>query len=69
MASVKPSHHRWEDIPREELINQIERRIVTGEQAMLAQVFLKQGSVVPMHDHPNDSSPTSPRGQPPDGVL
>ena len=23
---AKPSHHRWEDIPREELINQIERR-------------------------------------------
>ena len=54
MASATPSHHRWEDIPREELINQIERRLVTGDQAMLAQVFLKTGSVVPMHEHPNE---------------
>ena len=54
MASTKPSLHRWEDIPREELINQIERRLVTGDQAMLAQVFLKTGSVVPMHEHPNE---------------
>jgi len=54
MDSAKPSLFRWEDIPREELVNQIERRIVTGEQAMLAQVFLKQGSVVPMHEHPNE---------------
>jgi quercetin dioxygenase-like cupin family protein len=54
MDATTPSHHRWEDIPREELINRIERRIVTGEQAMLAQVFLKKGSIVPMHDHPNE---------------
>jgi unsaturated pyranuronate lyase len=54
MDATTPSHHRWEDIPREELINRIERRIVTGERAMLAQVFLKKGSVVPMHDHPNE---------------
>ena len=38
------------------------------EQAMLAQVFLKQGSVVPMHDHPNEQL-THIRGQPPNGVL
>jgi quercetin dioxygenase-like cupin family protein len=54
MDSTTASLHRWEDIAREELINQIERRIVTGERAMLAQVFLKKGSVVPMHDHPNE---------------
>ena len=54
MDSAKPSLFRWEDIPREELVNQIGRRIVTGAQAMLAQVFLKQGSVVPMHEHPNE---------------
>ena len=54
MDSARPSHHRWADIPREELINQIGRRIVTGEKAMLAQVYLKEGSVVPMHDHPNE---------------
>jgi quercetin dioxygenase-like cupin family protein len=54
MDSAKPSLHRWEDIPREELANQIGRRIVTGEKAMLAHVYLKQGSVVAMHEHPNE---------------
>jgi quercetin dioxygenase-like cupin family protein len=54
MDAAKPSLFRWEDIPREELVNQIGRRIVTGEKAMLAQVYLKQGSVVPMHEHPNE---------------
>jgi quercetin dioxygenase-like cupin family protein len=54
MDSAKPSLHRWEDIPREALVNQIERRIVTGEKAMLAHVYLKEGSVVPVHEHPNE---------------
>ena len=54
MDSAKPSLFRWEDIPREELVNQIGRRIITGEQAMLAHVYLKEGSVVPMHEHPNE---------------
>jgi len=54
MNSAKPSLHRWEDIPREELANQIGRRIVTGEKAMLAHVYLRQGSVVPMHEHANE---------------
>jgi quercetin dioxygenase-like cupin family protein len=54
MDSARPLLHRWEDIPREELVNQIERRIVTGEKAMLAHVYLRQGSVVPMHEHPNE---------------
>ena len=54
MDAAKPTLHRWEDIPREELVNQIGRRIITGAQAMLAHVYLKEGSVVPMHDHPNE---------------
>ena len=54
MDSAKPALHRWEDLPREELANQIGRRIVTGEKAMLAQVYLKRGSIVAMHEHPNE---------------
>ena len=41
MDSARPSLHRWEDIPREELVNQIGRRIVTGDKAMLAHVYLR----------------------------
>ena len=54
MDSAEPTLHRWEDIPREELVNQIGRRIITGEKAMLSHVYLKEGSIVPMHDHPNE---------------
>jgi quercetin dioxygenase-like cupin family protein len=54
MEPARPSLHRWEDIPREELANQIGRRLVTGEKVMLAHVYLREGSVVAMHEHPNE---------------
>ena len=54
MDTGRPTLYRWEDVPREELVNQIGRRIITGDRAMLSHVYLKQGSVVPMHDHPNE---------------
>ena len=54
MEPARPTLHRWEDIPREELANQIGRRLVTGENVMLAHVYLRGGSVVPMHEHPNE---------------
>lgn len=54
MGPAKPSLHRWEELPREELANNIGRRIVTGDKAMLAHVYLRKGSVVPVHEHENE---------------
>jgi quercetin dioxygenase-like cupin family protein len=47
-------HTAWDDIPREELSSKILRRIVTGEKVMAAIVELKEGALVPMHDHDSE---------------
>ncbi|HET7746463.1 MAG TPA: cupin domain-containing protein [Vicinamibacteria bacterium] len=46
--------YRWDDMPRERLNDKLERRLVTGERAMLAHVYLKKGCVVPVHHHENE---------------
>jgi quercetin dioxygenase-like cupin family protein len=46
--------YRWDDLPRERVTDQIDRRLITGERMMLAHVYLKKGSVVPQHAHENE---------------
>ena len=46
--------YRWDQMPREELHDKLSRRLITGEQLMLAHVYLKKGSVVPRHSHENE---------------
>ena len=46
--------HRWNDMPRERVTDEIDRRVITGERMMLAHVYLKKGSVVPRHSHENE---------------
>jgi quercetin dioxygenase-like cupin family protein len=48
------THNRWNDIPKERMTAQIERRFVHGERAMVAQVFLKKGAVVQTHTHESE---------------
>ena len=48
------TQYRWEDLPREELNPLLGRRFVTGEHAMLAQIYLEKGCVVPKHSHENE---------------
>jgi len=47
-------HQRWEDIRREEVTEDIARRLFTGERMMLAQVYLDRGAIVPWHSHENE---------------
>lgn len=47
-------HIRWEDLPREPVTDRIHRRIINGDDMMLAHVYLDEGSVVPMHTHHNE---------------
>src|SRR5260221_112473 len=44
----------WESIPLEAMSDVITRRIITGEKAMVAQVFFKKGAVVPLHQHESE---------------
>ena len=50
----RASHHRWEDIPAERLKGTIARRVVTGERAMIAHIYLKKGDDVPRHSPDNE---------------
>jgi quercetin dioxygenase-like cupin family protein len=46
--------YRWDDMPKERVSDQLDRRLVTGERMMLAHVYLKKGCVVPKHQHENE---------------
>jgi quercetin dioxygenase-like cupin family protein len=48
------THYSWDDLPREELSPLIGRRLITGDQMMIAQVFLAKGAIVPQHSHENE---------------
>jgi quercetin dioxygenase-like cupin family protein len=47
-------HEKWEEIRREQVTDDIARRLFTGERMMLAQVYLDEGAVVPWHSHENE---------------
>jgi len=48
------THYRWDEMPKETVSTTIKRRIVTGERAMLAHIYLDKGAHVPMHSHENE---------------
>ncbi|CAN5222697.1 cupin domain-containing protein [soil metagenome] len=43
--------HRLDDLKKEQLNDTVARRYVHGERAMLAQLWLAKGAVVPTHTH------------------
>jgi unsaturated pyranuronate lyase len=47
-------HYTWEDMEKEKMSDVISRRIITGEKAMVAQVFIAKGAVVPEHHHESE---------------
>jgi quercetin dioxygenase-like cupin family protein len=44
----------WESVPTEVMSDMISRKVVSGAKAMVAQVFLKKGAVVPEHHHESE---------------
>ena len=47
-------HYTWDSMEREILSETISRKIISGEKAMVAQVFLAKGAVVPEHHHESE---------------
>jgi quercetin dioxygenase-like cupin family protein len=47
-------HHRWSDIPSEQINASIARQFITGERVTVARFELKGGGVVPRHAHENE---------------
>lgn len=50
-TTTKGRRVRWDDMPREQLMAGVQRRFLWGEKAMVAQIWLKKGTVVPRHVH------------------
>src|SRR5512146_225265 len=44
----------WDSVLKEQLNPKIWRKIVTGDQIMVAQVFIDKDGVVPLHQHENE---------------
>ena len=47
-------HYTWDAMDMEVLSEQIGRKIISGDKAMVAQVFLAKGAVVPEHFHESE---------------
>jgi quercetin dioxygenase-like cupin family protein len=54
MNPEKAKLHKWDDIQWEELNPDISRKLITGGNVMVAQIFLKKGGIVPKHSHHNE---------------
>lgn len=46
--------YNWDDVKNESLNELIDRKMIWGERTMLSHVYLKKGSVVPLHHHDNE---------------
>lgn len=46
--------HRWDEIALEKVTEMISRKIITGENEMVTQIYLKRGAIVPMHSHESE---------------
>jgi quercetin dioxygenase-like cupin family protein len=54
MPDTTARHFRWSDIPEERVTDLISRKLVTGDDMMLAHVYLKKDAIVPQHSHHNE---------------
>ena len=46
--------HRWDEIDLVKITEMMSQKVVTGAHQMLAQTYLKQGALVPLHTHPSE---------------
>ena len=48
------THTRWDDMPRDQVNATFGRKLVSGDQITMAQVFLAPGGGAPKHTHENE---------------
>ena len=48
------THHRWADVPREQLNPQLARQVIHGAKMTVARLYLSKNAVVPRHSHANE---------------
>ncbi len=54
MSESAVRHVRWDDLPKERVTDDIHRRLITGDDMMIAHVYLDKGAIVPTHSHHNE---------------
>ena len=47
-------HFTWETVKKEVMNPKLWRKVITGEKAMVAQVFIAKDGVVPTHHHESE---------------
>ena len=53
-ASEEVTYYKWSEVPLETVTPMLDRKLITGDTMMIAQVFLKKGCIVPRHQHHNE---------------
>ena len=51
---INVQHFSWDKVRTEIMNPKISRKVISGERAMVAQVFLAKDSVVPTHHHESE---------------
>jgi quercetin dioxygenase-like cupin family protein len=46
--------YRWDEMPKEQVTELLDRRLITADRVMLAHVYIKKGAIVPRHSHENE---------------
>jgi len=46
--------HRWDEISLEKITEMLSQKIVMGTREMIAQTYLKRGTLVPLHAHDSE---------------
>jgi quercetin dioxygenase-like cupin family protein len=54
MATPAVRQYRWDEMAHEQVTGEITRKVISGEREMLATVYLKQGAIVPTHNHESE---------------
>jgi quercetin dioxygenase-like cupin family protein len=48
------THFTWETVKKEVMNPKLWRKVISGDKAMVAQVFIAKGGVVPTHQHESE---------------
>jgi quercetin dioxygenase-like cupin family protein len=54
MSERSVTFYRWDDMPKENVSEVLDRRLITADRVMLSHVYLKKGAIVPRHSHENE---------------
>ena len=54
MGGAELHVHRWDEIALEKVTEMVSRKVIAGDRMTVAQVYLKRGSLVPLHAHDSE---------------